>query len=335
MRRMATAGLACCLLVGVLAFRPADAAPALPAQSPGDTVGCGTDHPSYTVNLVGTKGAFWFNWAVYNPNSVPPRPWPSNREYDLPVTVAPGEYQLYSVSMDDHLGDLFRVLFGVVDDDDIEQFGLAFDYGGANEIISPNLIPDLPDNDNWMTDVPLADPVPFSWSWGYNHPLFPQKDPVTPGNVLGHYPGYDMGVVDLTDPQDSVWAVHAGELSPGLSPDLSSIIPWTVTFECVDDDDCDDEYSNPNTVLIDDPTPAAGQTVTLTSEGFEPGVTVDITLVDGPGPDVNLGTSVIGPETELDVDVTIPPGTAPGNWTIKVRSQKCSLDVGTVVITVG
>ena len=110
-------------------------------------------------------------------------------------------------------------------------------------------------------------------------------------------------------------------------------------------DDCDDNYSDTNIITIDPPTPSRpGDTVTITGQGFEPGVAVDIFLqrTGGPppgDPPVLLGTVVTGDFGEPDAgtfttDVTLPDPLAPGRYTISAVSQKCSDDLGTVDTTV-
>lgn len=110
-------------------------------------------------------------------------------------------------------------------------------------------------------------------------------------------------------------------------------------------DDCDDNYSDTNIITIDPSTPSRpGDTVTITGEGFEPGVAVDIFLQRKGGrppgdPPVLLGTVVTGDFGEPDAgtfttDVTLPDPLAPGRYTISAVSQKCSDDLGTVDTTV-
>ena len=341
MRRRGTAVLASALLLAGLAVTPAHAQDAQEVDD--DLVGCGTDQPELTVNLVGRRGGFWFNNAIYNPNSAygTARPTiPTALEYTLGATLAPGDYEVFTISVDDHLGELFRVLFGVKDEDEHESYGLAFDYGGPDQVVTPGLVADLPTDLNWQADVPLATPVPLSWSIGPNNPLFPQIDPVTPGPVLAQLPGFPLGAVSLTSAQDSVWAVHEGVLAPGAWESGSdSIVPYFATFRCTEVDDCDDNYSDTNTVTMDPSDPGAGDVVTLTSEGFEPGVTVDIVLEPaiGPPPSIPLvpPTAVIAPDGTLDVDVTLPDPLDAGIWTIKVISQKCAADQGSVDFTIG
>ena len=129
---------------------------------------------------------------------------PSALEYSLGATLAPGDYEVSTISVDDHTGDPFRLLFGIVDRSPIEAYGLAFDLGGAGEVIAPGRVPDLPDDDNWYADVPLNTDVPLSWSIGPDNPLFPQRDPVTPPDVLASLPGFLLGTVSLATPQTSV-----------------------------------------------------------------------------------------------------------------------------------
>ena len=190
------AGAALAALVGA----PAYAAPGGDApEVDGELVGCGTDTPEFTVNLVGRKGGFWFNNAIYHPDSAlaAALPVPSALEYTLGATLAPGDYDVSTISVDNHTEDPFRLLFGIVDRSPIESYGLAFDLGGAGEVIAPGRVPDLPDDDNWYADVPLATQVPLSWSVGPDNPLFPQSDPVTPPDVLASLPGFSLGTVSL------------------------------------------------------------------------------------------------------------------------------------------
>ena len=331
--------------LAALVAAPAYAAPGGDApEVDGDLVGCGTDTPEFTVNLVGRKGGFWFNNAIYHPDSAlaAALPVPSALEYSLGATLAPGDYEVSTISVDDHTGDPFRLLFGIVDRSPIEAYGLAFDLGGAGEVIAPGRVPDLPDDDNWYADVPLATEVPLSWSVGPDNPLFPQSDPVTPPEVLASLPGYSLGTVSLATPQTSVWAAHIGLLDMVEPVDAGSIVPYFATFTCTDVDDCDDNYSDVNLITLDPTNPQPGDSVTVTSDGFEPGVTVDILLqpATGPPPSTLLGTSVIGdfdtPDAgKLDATVVIPGDLPDGAWQILVISQKCSADQGTADFTVG
>ncbi len=318
---------------------------ATPAQEvDGDLVGCGTDTPEFTVNLVGRKGGFWFNNAIYHPDSAlaSALPVPSALEYSLGATLAPGDYDVSTISVDDHTDDPFRLLFGLVDRSPIESYGLAFDLGGPGEVVTPDRVPDLPDDDNWYADVPLNTEVPLSWSIGPDNPILPQQDPVTPPEVLDRLPGFPLGTVTLDTPQTSVWGVHIGALD-GVEPvDAGSIVPYFATFTCTDVDDCDDNYSDANLITLDPTNPQPGESVNVTGEGFEPGVTVDIVLepTAGPPPSTVLGTSVIGdfdtPEAgRLDATVAIPADLPDGEWRILVISQKCSADRGTTDFVVG
>ena len=340
--------LALCVVGAALAAlvaAPAYAAPGGDApEVDGDLVGCGTDTPEFTVNLVGRKGGFWFNNAIYHPDSAlaAALPVPSALEYTLGATLAPGNYEVSTISVDDHTGDPFRLLFGIVDRSPIESYGLAFDLGGAGEVIAPGRVPDLPDDDNWYADIPLDTEVPLSWSVGPDNPLFPQSDPATPPEVTARLPGFSLGTVSLATPQTSVWAAHIGVLD-GVEPvDAGSIVPYFATFTCADVDDCDDNYSDVNLITLDPPDPGPGDTVTLTSDGFEPGVTVDILLDTDPssGSPTLLGTAVIGdfdtPDAgTLDADVTLPGDLTDGAYTISVISQKCSADRGSVDFVIG
>lgn len=339
--------LALCVAGAVLAALLATPAHAVPSQTADDDlVGCGTDTPEFTVNLVGRKGGFWWNNAIYHPDSLLASAVavPSALQYTLGATLAPGDYEVSTISVDDHTGDPFRLLFGIVDRSPIESYGLAFDYGGAGEVIAPDRVPDLPDDDNWYADVPLATDVPLSWSIGPDNPILPQSDPFTPPEVLARLPGYPLGTVTLDTPQTSVWGVHIGELDGVDAVDAGSIVPYFATFTCTVDD-CDDNYSDTNVVTIDPPTPALpGDTVTIAGEGFEPGVTVDILLERKGGPPpgdqpVVIGTAEVADFGEPDAgtfttDVTLPDPLAPGRYTISAVSQKCSDDQGSVDFTV-
>ncbi|WP_417510370.1 carboxypeptidase regulatory-like domain-containing protein [Microbacterium sp.] len=66
-------------------------------------------------------------------------------------------------------------------------------------------------------------------------------------------------------------------------------------------------------VRVDDTTPAAGATITITGQGFEPGETVRLELHSTP---VVLGTVKVAPNGTFTAQVRIPAGTAPGAHTI-------------------
>ena len=348
-RRLLALCVASAALAALLAA-PAHAAPGGDApEVDGELVGCGTDTPEFTVNLVGRKGGFWFNNAIYHPDSLLASvlPVPSALEYTLGATLAPGDYDVSTISVDDHTGDPFRLLFGIVDRSPIESYGLAFDLGGAGEVIAPNRVPDLPDDDNWYADVPLDTEVPLSWSIGPDNPLFPQRDPVTPPEVLDRLPGFSLGTVTIATPQTSVWAAHIGELD-GVEPvDAGSIVPYFATFTCTDVDDCDDEYGDNILLTVDPSTPAlAGDTVTLAGTGYRPGDTVALTIERRGGPPgsqtpipLDPPTAQVGDFGEADagtfeVDVTLPATLEPGRHTIRAVSVECPDDRGSVDLTI-
>ena len=194
--------------LAALVAAPAYAAPGGDApEVDGELVGCGTDTPEFTVNLVGRKGGFWFNNAIYHPDSAlaAALPVPSALEYTLGATLAPGDYDVSTISVDNHTEDPFRLLFGIVDRSPIESYGLAFDLGGAGEVITPGRVPDLPDDDNWYADVPLATEVPAVVVGRSRQPALPAVGPGHPARrarqparlLAGHgQPGHapDLGV---------------------------------------------------------------------------------------------------------------------------------------------
>ncbi len=107
-------------------------------------------------------------------------------------------------------------------------------------------------------------------------------------------------------------------------------------------DGCDDDYSDVNIVTITPSEPLPGDTVTITGEGFEPGVGVDIELdtVPSSGSPIDLGTVVAG-ENDLpgagtfEIEVTLPSDLVDQNYIITATSEVCADDRGSVEFTVG
>lgn len=318
MRRIGPVVAALLVVLGAaLAFQPASGAQGVRAVPTPTPVGCGTDTPTYAVNLNGLTGGFYFTFQLYD-NQV--------RIYNTYKLVQPGTYEVFSVSMDNHVG----AGSFYIDPAPFEQYRIGFDVGLPTQVVTPAEMADLPTQANWQSSAALNDPVPLFLARDPVHP-FGQLDPPTPGNVTATYPGYPLGNVVLTDQEQFLYGIH--KAVPRPRPLGNSITPWYLVLECTQPP-CDPVYT-PNTFAVDDPTPSAGQSVNVTGAGFAPGDTVNLVLRYPGGAEVPVGSTQVAPDSTISTSVVIPADAGPGEYKLIARSVTCPLEQGAVDLTVG
>lgn len=231
-RRFGAALLAFSLLCGMTAVETLQAQEELPA----DLVGCGVGDGSHTVNFLAQTGGFWFQNGLFNlsPDSTT-NGGPRLDQLTVPLggTLAPGVYDVFGISVDDHLQN-------PLDPNDTapyEQFAFAFDYGSDDQVVSDPIV-DLPDDAQWQSDGTFTDPVPVELIPGPGSP-FPPREPVTPDAVAASRPGAPMGQIVVGAAATDVTAVHRTVLEPELVPEPrafgNSIVPWEAAFVCAGD----------------------------------------------------------------------------------------------------
>ena len=103
-------------------------------------------------------GGFWFQNGIYNlsPDSTT-NGGPRLDQLTVPLggTLAPGVYDVYGISVDDHLQNPWiRTTLPPY-----EQFAVAFGYGSADQVVSEP-IADLPDDAQWQSDGTFTDDDP-------------------------------------------------------------------------------------------------------------------------------------------------------------------------------
>ncbi len=227
-RRFGAALLALTLLSGMTAIQSTEA-----QQEPADSVGCGVGDGTHTVNFLRQTGGFWFQNGIYNlspASSTNGGPRIDQLTVPMGGTLAPGVYQVFGISFDDHLqNSLDRN-----DTAPAERFAVALGYGSADEVVS-QAMPDLPDGAQWQSNGTLPDEIATELIPGPGSPI-PPRDPVTPDAVAASRPGAPLGQIVLTSAATDVTAVHATVLDPGLVPQPlpfgNSIVPWETTFVC-------------------------------------------------------------------------------------------------------
>lgn len=231
-RRFGAALLAFSLLCGLTAVETLQAQEELPA----DLVGCGVGDGSHTVNFLAETGGFWFQNGLYNlsPDSTT-NGGPRLDQLTVPLggTLTPGVYNVYGISVDDHLQN-------PLDQNDTapyEQFAVAFGFGSADQVASEP-IADLPDDAQWQSDGTFTDDIPGELIPGPGSP-FPPREPVTPDAVAASRPGAPMGQIAVASAATNVTAVHRTVLEPTLVPEPrafgNSIVPWEAAFVCAGD----------------------------------------------------------------------------------------------------
>ena len=187
-------------LIGVAATTVALGAAGTTLAGADDTAatanGCGSSQPTVMLDV----------WALYGkqaPLVGDPNWGATSRTYDLPVALAPGRYQVYGVS-EDNLS---------APGQEHEQW--AVEIGGVRSAF----MPDIPEDAVWFARTPL-----------------PEDDgdlATTPSWVEDELPGYDLGVVEVSAPAESITVVHIehdGQLEP-WSP--NSVNDRFVTLACV------------------------------------------------------------------------------------------------------
>jgi hypothetical protein len=231
-RRFGAALLAFSLLCGLTAVESTQAQEELPA----DLVGCGVGDGTHTVNFLRQTGGFWFQNGIYNlsPDSTTNGgPRLDQLTTSMGGTLAPGVYQVFGISFDDHLQNPLDTN----DTAPFEQFAVALGYGTADEVVS-EVMPDLPDDAQWQSNGTFADDIQGELIPGPGSP-FPPRDPVTPDAVAASRPGAPLGQIVVTAAATEVTAVHATVLDPGLVPEArafgNSIVPWEAAFVCAGD----------------------------------------------------------------------------------------------------
>lgn len=79
---------------------------------------------------------------------------------------------------------------------------------------------------------------------------------------------------------------------------------------------------------VSDPTPAAGQTITVNGSGYAGNASVTITMESQP---VTLKTTTANAAGQLNTQITIPSNTTPGQHTLRATGR--SSDGGTLVLS--
>ena len=231
-RRFGASVLALSLFCGMTTVQSTQAQEELPA----DLVGCGVGDGTHTVNFLRQTGGFWFQNGLYNrsPESTT-NGGPRLDQITVPLggTLTPGAYQVFGISVDDHLQN-------PLDPNDtapFEQFAVALDFGSADQAVSEP-IPDLPDDAQWQSNGTFTDPITVELIPGPGSP-FPPRDPTTPDAVAASRPGAPMGQIVVASASSDVTAVHRTVLEPTLVPEPrafgNSIVPWEAAFVCTGD----------------------------------------------------------------------------------------------------
>ena len=89
-----------------------------------------------------------------------------------------------------------------------------------------------------------------------------------------------------------------------------------------------EEYPEDPGIEVDDSTPDAGDTITVSGQACAAGVGVDIFLGG-----VKVGETVTDSEGKFSVDIEVPENTAPGTY--ELTAVGCDVEVLGVTITVG
>ncbi len=299
-RRFGASFLAFSLFCGMTAVQSIQAQEEFPA----DLVGCGVGDGTHTVNFLRQTGGFWFQNGIYNlsPDSTT-NGGPRLDQLTVPIggTLAPGVYQVFGISFDDHLQN-------PLDRNDtapFEQFAVALGYGTADQVVS-DIMPDLPDDAQWQSNGTFPDEIQGELIPGPGSP-FPPRDPVTPDAVAASRPGAPLGQMVVTTLIADVTAVHATVLDPELVAEPTafgnSIVPWEAAFVCAGD------VAVTKTVDTESTTAGAPFTWTITVAADEAAPAPGLILEDQLRP----GLTVVGDATADSGSVEIVDGTL--RWT--------------------
>jgi hypothetical protein len=216
-------------------------------DSGGVAAGCGTADQTVTLDL----------WALYGkqaPLVGDPNWGETSRTHALPSALAPGQYRVFGVS-EDNLS---------ADGQEHEQWAVVI--GEARSAF----MPDIPDDAIWYAQQPLPDDDGDLTT--------------TPSWVEDELPGYDLGVVDVTEPADEITIVHVehdGQLEP-WSP--NSVNYRFVALACVP--------PAPTTTVP--PTTAAPTTVAPTT--VAPTTEAPTTVAPTTAPPTTVSESAVSPE---------------------------------------
>ena len=111
------------------------------------------------------------------------------------------------------------------------------------------------------------------------------------------------------------------------TPNVGTAVVLPVTFAA---DEEPGEFAG--TISLGSSKVAAGQALTITGEGYQPGETVAVRLQPKKGDAIDLGTVKVGEDGSFSASVTVPKATKPGPYTVSV--SQADGDAATAVVHV-